>query len=36
MKTSALPVHALHKLWDLSEKNVSLYLGGVFHQTKKM
>lgn len=35
MKTSALPVHALHKMWDLSEKNVSLHLGGIFHQTKK-
>lgn len=36
MKTSALLVHALHKMWDLSEKNVSLYRGGIFHQTKNV
>jgi len=34
MQNLSLPVHALQKMWNLSKKNVSFYLGGISHQIK--
>lgn len=34
MQNLTAPVRALQKMWNLSKKNVSFYLGGISHQIK--